>query len=337
MPARTAAPKRKREQAESKPAPTLARSLAKAKPTKRAEKPAAEARPLSKVARESIQLTMDAHALLRDVGAQIEQQMRRHPMQGTPTGVAKCPSIEMPMSRELYEHSRIARGKDKAAWVKVVNSKAEAIRKRSLLKKAKAKHQKALGDEGARRLAASWLLVASPARGSPEGVLAARACGARECGRMRCACPTRYRPHTLARRPLALRACFAAVDGEEDEEDFEAMPEARKAKYMAAAKGGKDDDEADDDDNAGVPVVERLHKCTCTDPEVNHRVLALAPQGLRLGACVTMHGRQAIFASISKLCLNYSLADETLTASCEVSFQQHQQAAKPHPKVQDDE
>jgi hypothetical protein len=60
----------------------------------------------------------------------------------------------------------------------------------------------------------------------------------------------------------------------------------------------------------------------CTVPRVSHAVLALAPAGLRLGACVTMHGRQELFASVSKLTLTYDCDAETLTASCEVDFQQ---------------
>jgi hypothetical protein len=144
---------RARESAPVKAAPALTGGLAKKlKASKGVDtKPPTDSRPLSKAARERVALTIEAHATLRELGQQIEQRMARHPMQGVPTGVAKCPSIMVPLSRDLYEHTRIARGKDKDAWRKVVNSLAEGVRKRAQLKRAKKEHKQAVENDGKQR------------------------------------------------------------------------------------------------------------------------------------------------------------------------------------------
>lgn len=168
---------RARESAPVKVAPALPSGRSKQpKALKRVDlKPSAESRPLSKAACEHVALTIEAHATLRVLGRQIEQRMARHPMQGVPTGVAKCPSITVPLARDLYEHTRIARGKDKDSWRKVVNSLAEGVRKRAQLKRAVKEHKQALEDDGEQHCTLPCHTLDHPSEPSAPSTAARRA------------------------------------------------------------------------------------------------------------------------------------------------------------------
>lgn len=98
--------------------------------------------------------------------------------------------------------------------------------------------------------------------------------------------------------------------------EFDELPEARKAAYFER------DDSDDEEEGPGAPVLESSHKNVCTTPAVSHALLALAPGGLRIGMIMTAHGREDVFASISKLQLVYDCKAETLRASAELNFQQ---------------
>lgn len=284
MPARSAKPKATREVAAGAP---QGRNAAQTKRLKRNSKEdtLAEAKALSKAALLRVKKAIAAHALMRELGSQLELQAKLHPMQAAPKGLVKCAPVQIHMSRDLFEASRVARGPHKAAWKRVIRSHAEGVRKRKTLKRAMAAHSKDLQDEGK--------LQASPLS------------------------HTRVRAADTHIPASCVHACAVPTD---NGEEFEQLPEARKAAYLAAAAA----EDADDDD--GVNVVEMSHKCVCTTPSVSHSLLALAPEGLRIGTCVTMHGREQVFASISKLQLVYDLKAESLSASIELNFQQQLKA-----------
>ena len=94
------------------------------------------------------------------------------------------------------------------------------------------------------------------------------------------------------------------------------LSEEHKREYLAAATVKEVESDAEDDEQ----VVEKSHRCTCSDREVNHQLLALSSRGLHIGTCITMHGRQEMYAAVTKLTLVYDLAAETLTASCRIDY-----------------